>query len=73
MLNALAENANRVLSRDQLMDVLAGRDAGPFDRTVDVMISRLRRRLGDDGREPRIIRTLRNEGYVLNGPVEKLL
>ncbi|WP_040570683.1 response regulator [Methyloversatilis thermotolerans] len=72
MLNALVENANRVLSRDQLMDVLAGRDAGPFDRTVDVMISRLRRRLGDDGREPRIIRTLRNEGYVLNGPVEKL-
>lgn len=73
MLNALAENPNRVLSRDQLMDVLAGRDAGPFDRTVDVMISRLRRRLGDDGREPRIIRTLRNEGYVLTGPVEKLL
>ncbi|MCP4638020.1 MAG: response regulator [Methyloversatilis sp.] len=73
MLNALAENPNRVLSRDQLMDVLAGRDAGPFDRTVDVMISRLRRRLGDDGREPRIIRTLRNEGYVLAGPVEKVL
>ncbi len=71
MLNALAENANRVLSRDQLMDVLAGRSAGPFDRTVDVMISRLRRRLGDDGREPRIIRTLRNEGYVLSVPVEK--
>jgi len=73
MLNALAENPNRVLSRDQLMDVLAGRDAGPFDRTVDVMISRLRRRLGDDGREPRIIRTLRNEGYVLAVPVEKVL
>jgi two-component system, OmpR family, response regulator len=71
MLNALAENPNRVLSRDQLMDVLAGRSAGPFDRTVDVMISRLRRRLGDDGREPRIIRTLRNEGYVLSAPVEK--
>ena len=71
MLNALAESPNRVLSRDQLMDVLAGRSAGPFDRTVDVMISRLRRRLGDDGREPRIIRTLRSEGYVLSVPVEK--
>ncbi len=65
LLKALAEHPNQVLSRDQLMDALAGRDADPFDRTIDVMISRLRRRLGDDAREPALIKTIRNEGYVL--------
>ena len=71
LLQALAENANRVMSRDRLMDVLSGREAGPFDRSVDVMISRLRRRLRDDGREPEIIKTVRNEGYVLTAKVER--
>ncbi|BCL74479.1 DNA-binding response regulator [Jeongeupia sp. HS-3] len=71
MLSALAEHANRVLSRDQLMDVLAGRESGPFDRTIDVMISRLRRRLGDDAREPALIKTVRSEGYVLATTVER--
>jgi two-component system, OmpR family, response regulator len=71
LLQALAENANRVMSRDRLMDVLSGREAGPFDRSVDVMISRLRRRLGDGGREPELIKTVRNEGYVLSAKVER--
>jgi two-component system OmpR family response regulator len=71
LLQALAENANRVLSRDRLMDVLSGREAGPFDRSVDVMISRLRRRLNDDAREPQLIKTVRNEGYVLAAKVER--
>lgn len=71
LLQALAENATRVLSRDRLMDVLSGREAGPFDRSVDVMISRLRRRLGDDGREPEIIKTVRNEGYLFAAKVER--
>lgn len=71
LLQALVENANRVLSRDRLMDVLSGREAGPFDRSVDVMISRLRRRLGDDGREPEIIKTVRNEGYLFAAKVER--
>jgi len=65
LLKLFAESPNRVLSRDQLLEVLAGREAGPYDRTVDVMISRLRRRLGDDGREPALIKTIRNEGYLL--------
>ena len=72
LLQALAESANRVMSRDRLMDVLSGREAGPFDRSVDVMISRLRRRLGDDAREPALIKTIRNEGYVLATPVERV-
>lgn len=71
LLQAFAENANRVLSRDRLMDALSGREAGPFDRSVDVMVSRLRRRLGDDGREPELIKTVRNEGYVLAAKVER--
>jgi len=71
LLQALVENANRVMSRDRLMDVLSGREAGPFDRSVDVMVSRLRRRLGDGGREPEIIKTVRNEGYVLAAKVER--
>lgn len=71
LLHALAENANHVMSRDWLTDVLSGREAGPFDRSVDVMIGRLRRRLGDDGREPRLIKTVRNEGYVLAAKVER--
>ncbi|ANJ68131.1 DNA-binding response regulator [Halothiobacillus diazotrophicus] len=65
LLKALVEHANTVLSRDQLMDALAGREADPLDRTIDVMISRLRRRLGDDAREPTLIKTIRNEGYIL--------
>jgi two-component system OmpR family response regulator len=70
LLKALADHPQRVLSRDQLLEVFSGREAGPFDRTIDVMISRLRRRLGDDGEEP-LIRTVRNEGYMFNTSVER--
>ena len=71
LLALLAESPNRVLSRDQLMDALAGRDASPFDRTIDVMISRLRRRLNDDARDPELIKTVRSEGYLLAARVER--
>lgn len=71
LLRAFAENPLRVLSRDQLMDVLAGREAGPFDRSVDVMVHRLRRRMGDDAREPALIKTVRSEGYMLAADVER--
>ena len=71
LLRAFAENPFRVLTRDQLMDVLAGREAGPFDRSVDVMVHRLRRRLGDDAREPALIKTVRSEGYLLAADVER--
>ena len=71
LLRAFAENPFRVLSRDQLMDVLAGRESGPFDRSVDVMVHRLRRRLGDDAREPALIKTVRSEGYILAADVER--
>lgn len=70
LLHVLAETPNCVFSRDQLTDVLAGRDASPFDRTIDVMISRLRRRLNDDARDPQLIKTVRSEGYMLAARVE---
>ncbi|MDQ5959394.1 MAG: two-component system, OmpR family, response regulator, partial [Pseudomonadota bacterium] len=60
----------RVLSRDQLMDMTKGRDADPFDRSIDLQISRLRQKLGDDARSPTLIKTVRNEGYVLTAVVE---
>lgn len=71
LLRAFAENPFRVLSRDQLMDALAGREAGPFDRSVDVMVHRLRRRLDDEAREPQLIKTVRSEGYMLAADVER--
>ena len=71
ILKTLAENPNRVLSRDQLLDVSSGREAGPFDRTIDVMNSRLRRRLRDDGGDAALIKTVRSEGYLLATKVER--
>ena len=65
LLVALAERPQRVLNRDQLLDLARGRAAVPFDRSIDVQVSRLRNRLGDDPREPRLIKTVRGEGYVL--------
>ena len=64
------EHPNRVLSRDQLLDLTRGREASPFDRSIDVQVGRLRRRLGDTAHEPTLIETLRGEGYKFNAAVE---
>jgi two-component system OmpR family response regulator len=72
LLAVFVEHANRVLDRNLLMDLALGREATPFDRSIDVQVSRLRQRLRDDGREPRIIKTVRNSGYVLAAAVERL-
>ena len=55
LLTILAERPNRVLTRDMLMDLLHNRQPGPFDRAIDVAVSRLRRKLEDDGRNPSVI------------------
>jgi two-component system OmpR family response regulator len=65
LLKIFLDHANRVLSRDQLLNLTQGRDADPFDRSIDLQISRLRQKLGEDARAPQIIKTVRNEGYVL--------
>jgi two-component system OmpR family response regulator len=71
LLVALVERANRVLTRDMLLDLLRGRQAGPFDRAIDVAISRLRRKLEDDGRHAQLIKTVRGGGYVLAVDIER--
>ncbi|ODU58278.1 MAG: DNA-binding response regulator [Comamonadaceae bacterium SCN 68-20] len=71
LLRVFVEHPNRVLSRDQLLDLTQGREADPLDRSIDVQVSRLRQRLGDDPRSPALIKTVRGEGYVLSVPVEK--
>lgn len=65
LLKIFLEHANRILSREQLLDMTQGKDAEPFDRSIDVQISRLRQRLGDDAKEPAIIKTVRGEGYIM--------
>ena len=69
LLLILCEQAGRILSRDQLLQRTHHRDAGPFDRTIDVQIGRLRRKMGDDGKEPRIIKSVRGAGYLLASAV----
>jgi len=69
LLYILLSHAGRVLSRDQLLDLTRGREAGPYDRSIDVLIGRLRRRLGDDAKNPLIINTVRGRGYMLNATV----
>jgi two-component system, OmpR family, response regulator len=72
LLVALVERPNRVLTRDMLLDLLRGRQAGPFDRAIDVAVSRLRRKLEDDGRNAQLIKTVRGGGYVLAASVDRL-
>ena len=72
LLVALLDRPNRVLTRDMLLDLLRGRQAGPFDRAIDVAVSRLRRKLEDDGRNAQLIKTVRGGGYVLSTPVERI-
>lgn len=70
LLRVMLDHPNRVLNRDQLVELIHGREAEPYDRAIDVQVSRLRQRLQDDGRESRLIKTVRGEGYVLAAAVE---
>ncbi|MDR7332863.1 response regulator [Roseateles asaccharophilus] len=72
LLRTLLDHPQRILSRDQLLNLTQGRDADPFDRSIDLLVSRLRRRLRDDAKEPRLLKTVRNEGYVFCADVEPL-
>ena len=71
LLMVLVAHPQHVLNRDQLLDWTRGRNANPFDRTVDVQLSRLRRKLGDDPKRPDIIRTVRGGGYLFAAAVER--
>jgi two-component system, OmpR family, response regulator len=64
LLVAFAEHPQRVLTRDQLLDLARGRSAMPFDRSIDVQVSRLRRKIEPDPKEPTLIKTVRSGGYI---------
>ncbi|WP_120505450.1 response regulator [Sulfitobacter mediterraneus] len=70
LLSVLLERPRAVISRDELLELSAGRMAGPFDRTIDNQVSRLRRKIEPDVLRPRIITTVRNGGYCLNCDVD---
>ncbi|ASK87534.1 response regulator [Sphingorhabdus sp. SMR4y] len=72
MLLALVSRAGKVLNRDQLLDITQGREAHAFDRAVDNQISRLRRKIEADPKNPEIIKTVWGGGYVLAGEVKSL-
>lgn len=65
------ERSQRVLSRDQLLNLTRNRDAEPFDRSIDVQISRLRQKLEIDPKTPDIIKTIRGGGYMLSLAVKR--
>src|ERR1700754_1121831 len=69
LLRVFLDHPQRVLSRDQLLNLTQGRDAELFDRSIDLMVSRLRQRLQDDAKEQTYIKTVRSEGYVFSMPV----
>ncbi|ROR15154.1 DNA-binding response OmpR family regulator [Erwinia sp. JUb26] len=65
LLRVFLDHPQRVLSRDRLLNLTQGRDAELFERSIDLLVSRLRQRLREDAREPLLIKTVRSEGYVL--------
>ena len=69
MLRTFAQHPGRVLSRDFLLEQTRGRESGPFDRTIDVQVGRLRRKLEADAENPQIIKSVRGAGYILVPPV----
>lgn len=69
LLRVFLDHPQRVLNRDQLLNLTQGRDSDKFDRSIDLLVSRIRQRLGDGAREQRYIKTVRNEGYVFSAAV----
>lgn len=66
LLSVFIEQPRKVLSREQLLDATRGRAVEAFDRSIDLQVSRLRNKLGDDPRDPQLIKTIRGEGYLFD-------
>ena len=69
LLSYLAHNANKVLSRDQIMDEIVGKDWAPSDRSVDVLVGKLRSKIESDPAKPSLIKTIRGAGYMFTPSV----
>ncbi|WP_062537497.1 response regulator [Mizugakiibacter sediminis] len=72
MLEMFLYHPNRLLSRDQILEWTRGRDGGPFDRSVDMQIGRLRRKIETDAAAPQLIKTVRGQGYWFSAAVERV-
>lgn len=73
LLLVFLEHANRVLTRNQLLELTRGREAQPFDRTIDVQVGRLRKKLEKDPKSPRYLKTVRGGGYQFSADVELMI
>ncbi len=73
LLHVLLTHPNRALTRDQLLDLTQGRESGPYDRSIDVLVGRLRKHLRDDAKQPTLIKTVRGRGYLLASKVTSTL
>lgn len=69
LLVAFVEHPQRTLSRDHLLDLTRGRTSSPFDRSIDIQVSRLRQKIEEDAREPKLIKTVRSVGYIFSARV----
>ena len=72
LLTAFVKRPNRPLSRDQIMDIVQGRDWSPYDRSIDTQVGRLRKKLEADPKDPQLIKTVRGVGYVFTPAVKRL-
>ena len=72
LLKAFVTRPGMVLTRDQLLDITAGRNAQVFDRSIDNLVSRLRRRIERDPQQPALIKTVWGDGYMFAGRVEEV-
>ncbi|MEO6974382.1 MAG: response regulator [Gallionella sp.] len=71
LLTVFIEHPNRILSREFLLDSARGRDMDIFDRSIDILVSRVRQKLNDDSRTPTLIKTVRGEGYLFDAKVAR--
>lgn len=69
LLTAFCRHAQRTLNRDQLLDLTQGRAGAPFDRSIDILVSRIRRKIERDPRDPELIKTVRSGGYIFTPQV----
>jgi two-component system OmpR family response regulator len=65
------QRPRRVLTRDQLMDAARGQASTAFDRSIDLLVSRLRQKLDEDPRDPRLLKTIRGEGYLFDARIAR--
>jgi len=71
LLTVFIEHPNRILTREFLLDSARGRDMDVFDRSIDILVSRVRQKLNDDSRTPTLIKTVRGEGYLFDAKVTR--